>query len=54
MLRYALLHLSGHHLPVAQLKNFRQLHSKTPGHPEVDMIPGQCRGHGLGAKAARR
>jgi transketolase len=40
MLIYALLHLTGYELPVAELKGFRQLHSKTPGHPEVDVTPG--------------
>ena len=40
MLLYALLHLSGYKLPIGELKNFRQLHSKTPGHPEVDVTPG--------------
>ncbi len=40
MLLYALLHLSGYDLPIEELKNFRQLHSKTPGHPEVDITPG--------------
>ncbi|EHR69141.1 transketolase [Burkholderiales bacterium JOSHI_001] len=40
MLIYALLHLSGYALPLAELKNFRQLHSRTPGHPEVDVTPG--------------
>jgi transketolase len=40
MLLYALLHLSGYDLPVAELKRFRQLHSKTPGHPEHGMAPG--------------
>src|SRR3546814_11591133 len=35
MLIYALLHLSGYDLPIDELKNFRQLHSRTPGHPEV-------------------
>jgi len=40
MLIYALLHLTGYDLPIDELKNFRQLHSKTPGHPEVDMTPG--------------
>src|ERR1041385_5220539 len=34
MLLYALLHLSGHELSLEELQNFRQLHSKTPGHPE--------------------
>ncbi|MBN8478344.1 MAG: transketolase, partial [Burkholderiales bacterium] len=40
MLLYALLHLSGYDLPVAELKRFRQLHSRTPGHPEVGVTPG--------------
>jgi transketolase len=40
MLLYALLHLTGYDLPVAELKAFRQLHSKTPGHPEVGITPG--------------
>jgi len=40
MLIYALLHLTGYDLPMDQLKAFRQLHSKTPGHPEVDVTPG--------------
>ncbi|WP_397534621.1 transketolase [Roseateles sp.] len=40
MLIYALLHLSGYELPIAELKAFRQLHSKTPGHPEVGITPG--------------
>ncbi len=40
MLLYALLHLTGYDLPMEELKNFRQLHSKTPGHPEVDVTPG--------------
>ena len=40
MLIYALLHLSGYKLPMAELKNFRQLHSKTAGHPEVGVTPG--------------
>lgn len=40
MLIYALLHLSGYKLPIGELKNFRQLHSKTPGHPEVGVTPG--------------
>ncbi|HNT28659.1 MAG TPA: transketolase [bacterium] len=40
MLIYALLHLSGYDLAMSELRNFRQLHSKTPGHPEVDMTPG--------------
>ena len=40
MLQYALLHLSGYDLPLDELKRFRQLHSKTPGHPEVGVTPG--------------
>ncbi len=40
MLIYALLHLSGYALPMKELKNFRKLHSLTPGHPEVDVTPG--------------
>lgn len=40
MLIYALLHLTGYELPMSELRNFRQLHSKTPGHPEVDVTPG--------------
>jgi transketolase len=40
MLQYALLHLSGYDLPIAELKNFRQLHSKTAGHPERSETPG--------------
>ena len=40
MLQYALLHLAGYNLPMDELKNFRQLHSKTPGHPEVFETPG--------------
>ncbi len=40
MLLYALLHLTGYDLPVDELKRFRQLHSKTPGHPEVGVTPG--------------
>ncbi len=40
MLLYALLHLSGYDLPIEQLRHFRQLHSKTPGHPEVGVTPG--------------
>ncbi len=35
MLQYAMIHLAGFDLPIEELKNFRQLHSKTPGHPEV-------------------
>ena len=40
MLIYALLHLTGYDLPMAELKAFRQLHSKTAGHPEVGVTPG--------------
>ena len=40
MLRYALLHLAGYDLTIDDLKNFRQLHSKTPGHPEIGVTPG--------------
>ncbi|MDE2401936.1 MAG: transketolase [Burkholderiales bacterium] len=40
MLIYALLHLTGYDLPLDELKNFRQMHSKTPGHPEVGITPG--------------
>ncbi|MEY4980185.1 MAG: hypothetical protein RLZZ352_2455 [Pseudomonadota bacterium] len=40
MLIYALLHLTGYDLPMQELKNFRQLHSKTAGHPEVGITPG--------------
>ncbi|NOZ09773.1 MAG: transketolase [Gammaproteobacteria bacterium] len=40
MLIYSLLHLSGYDLPMEELKNFRKLHSKTPGHPEYGYAPG--------------
>ena len=40
MLQYALLHLTGYDLPIEELKRFRQLHSKTPGHPERGLTPG--------------
>ena len=40
MLIYALLHLTGYDLPMSEIKNFRQLHSKTAGHPEVGITPG--------------
>ncbi len=40
MLIYAVLHLTGYKLPMSELKNFRQLHSKTAGHPEMGITPG--------------
>ena len=40
MLIYSLLHLTGYDIPMEELKNFRQLHSKTPGHPEYGYTPG--------------
>ncbi len=40
MLIYSLLHLTGYDLPIEELQNFRQLHSKTPGHPEYGYTPG--------------
>jgi transketolase len=40
MLQYALLHLTGFDLPMEEIKRFRQLHSKTPGHPELGVTPG--------------
>ena len=40
MLIYALLHLTGYDLPIDELKRFRQMHSKTPGHPEYGYTPG--------------
>ncbi|MBK8768640.1 MAG: transketolase [Burkholderiaceae bacterium] len=40
MLLYSLLHLTGYALPMSELKAFRQMHSKTPGHPEVGLTPG--------------
>ena len=40
MLIYSLLHLTGYDLPLQELKNFRQMHSKTPGHPEYGDTPG--------------
>jgi transketolase len=40
MLIYSLLHLSGYDLPMSEIQNFRQLHSKTPGHPEYGYTPG--------------
>jgi transketolase len=40
MLQYALLHLTGYDLPIEEIRRFRQLHSKTPGHPEFGYTPG--------------
>ncbi len=40
LLQYALLHLTGYDLPMDELRRFRQLHSKTPGHPEYGVTPG--------------
>ncbi len=40
MLLYAVLHLTGYKLPIGELKKFRQLHSKPPGHPETGLTPG--------------
>ena len=40
MMPYSVLHLTGYDLPMAEIKNFRQLHSKTPGHPEYGYTPG--------------
>jgi transketolase len=40
MLIYSVLHLTGYKLPIEELRNFRQLHSKTAGHPEVGITPG--------------
>ena len=40
MLLYALLHLTGYDLPLNEIRQFRQLHSRTPGHPEVGLTPG--------------
>ncbi len=40
MLLYALLHLTGYDLPIDEIRNFRQLHSRTPGHPEVGITAG--------------
>ncbi len=40
MLLYSLLHLTGYDMPMEEIRNFRQLHSKTPGHPEYGLTPG--------------
>src|ERR1700710_574103 len=40
MFLYAWLHMSGYDLPMSEIKRFRQLHSKTPGHPEFGLTPG--------------
>ena len=40
MLHYSLLHLAGYELPIDEIRNFRQLHSMTPGHPELGLAPG--------------
>src|SRR5690606_7682802 len=40
MLLYSILHLTGYHLPMEELRRFRQLHSRTPGRPEVGETPG--------------
>jgi transketolase len=40
MLHYALLHLAGYAVTMDDIQSFRQMHSKTPGHPEVDITPG--------------
>ncbi len=63
MLLYSLLHLFDYELPMSELENFRQLHSKTPGHPEYGETPGvevttgplgQGFGHGVGMAVAGR
>ncbi|MBU6459366.1 MAG: transketolase [Proteobacteria bacterium] len=63
MLLYALLHLTGYDLPLHELEQFRQLHSKTPGHPEYGVTPGvetttgplgQGIGNGVGMALAER
>lgn len=53
MFLYAWLHLSGYDLPMSEIKNFRQLHSKTPGHPEFFETPGvECTTGPLGQGVA--
>ena len=56
MLQYALLHLAGYDLTIDDLKNFRQLHSKTPGHPEIGVTPGveTSTGKNAGSRIQRR
>ena len=57
MLLYSLLHLTGYDLPLSELKQFRQLHSKTPGHPEHGYTPWGGNHHrpaGPGAGERRR
>lgn len=63
MLLYSLLHLTGYDLPLDELKRFRQLHSKTPGHPEYHLTPGvetttgplgQGFGNGVGMAIAQK
>src|SRR6267378_1490805 len=50
MLHYALLHLTGYDLPIGELAKFRQLHSRTPGHPET----GQRHSHRVGQSLPQR
>jgi len=53
MFLYAWLHISGYDLPMAEIKRFRQLHSKTPGHPEFFETPGvECTTGPLGQGVA--
>ncbi|STT55851.1 transketolase [Klebsiella pneumoniae] len=54
MLLYSLLHLTGYDLPLSELKQFRQLHSKTPGHPEHGYTPGVETTTGPLARAGER
>ena len=53
MLLYSLLHLTGYDLALSELRNFRQLHSKTPGHPEFAITPASRRRPGRSARAWR-